>query len=439
MFIKHNMAAMNSNRQLGLITGQLAETTEKLSSGNKINRAADDAAGLSISEKMRRQIRGLSQASDNIGDGISLCQVADGALNETTDILQRIRVLAVQSANGTYSGRDRQFIDQEVTQLKSEVDRIAKTTTFNDSIYPLNGPVADAGIPSGSYEDDGLIREITSTFTTDRACVYNGKQYQAGDTITIAGLTTNGTEIWISGGAAYTGIKWALSHTKYNELEALSKSDLKTDKDGYLYYLDKSGREMHAVYLFSAPTPPGSGNPDPFHFEDKAAASGTISSHQGRFMTIDDLGSPKPETGINVSPAQIDADIIIQAGADSGEYIPIQIVNATCQALGITDLTVATQESSSEALNLLNEAISKVTTYRSMFGVTQNRLEYAKKVDDNTAENTQAAESRVRDTDIASAMVMYANANILMQAGHSMLSQANQSRQDVSRLLESFV
>lgn len=151
-------------------------------------------------------------------------------------------------------------------------------------------------------------------------------------------------------------------------------------------------------------------------------------------MTIDDLSSQKPATPPVNQPAD-NYEVIIQAGADSGEQISVQTVNATCKALGITDLTVATQESSGKALDLLNEAISKVITYRSVFGVTQNRLEYAKKVDDNIAENTQAAESRIRDTDMATAMVLYANVNILMQAGQSMLSQANKSKQDVLRLL----
>ena len=141
MVLQHNTNAMNVNRQLGLTTRRLTKISERLTSGYKINRAADDAAGLSISEKMRKQIRGLNQASDNIEDGISLCQIADGALNETVDILQRMRELAVQSANGTNSASDRQAIEREIIQLKSEVDRIAETTKFNDAVYPLNRPV----------------------------------------------------------------------------------------------------------------------------------------------------------------------------------------------------------------------------------------------------------------------------------------------------------
>ena len=132
MVIQHKMSAVNANRQLGLVSGSLTKSSEKLSSGYRINRAADDAAGLSISEKMRTQIRGLTRASENIEDGISLWQVADGALNETVDILQRMRELAIQSANGTNAESDRQYIEMEIAQLKDEINRIAETTKFND-------------------------------------------------------------------------------------------------------------------------------------------------------------------------------------------------------------------------------------------------------------------------------------------------------------------
>ena len=139
MVVKHNLLDLNANRQLGMVRGDLSKTTEKLSSGYKINRAADDAAGLSISEKMRKQIRGLYQEAENIQDGISLCQVADGALNETVDILQRMNELAIQAANGTNSSTDRQDIQFEIDQLSSEINRIAETTSFNEWIYPLKG------------------------------------------------------------------------------------------------------------------------------------------------------------------------------------------------------------------------------------------------------------------------------------------------------------
>ncbi len=138
MVIQHNLLASNANRQLGIVKNNISKSTEKLSSGYKINRAADDASGLSISEKMRKQIRGLSQAAENIQDGISLCQVADGALNETIDILQRMNELSIQSANGTNSSNDRKDIQLEISQLISEIDRIASTTKFNE-IYPLLG------------------------------------------------------------------------------------------------------------------------------------------------------------------------------------------------------------------------------------------------------------------------------------------------------------
>lgn len=450
MVIQHNMNAMNASRQLGLVTGGLAKSSEKLSSGYRINRAADDAAGLSISEKMRRQIRGLDRASENIEDGISLCQVADGALNETVDILQRMRELAVQSANGTNSVSDRRSIEMEITQLKSEVDRIAETTKFNDAVYPLNAPITHSeseiieisSVTEAPPENDtkeGLIRETTVTFKTSVSCIYDGKQYMVGDTITIEGLTTNDKEIWCSNDAraVFASGSWVLSSA--NNFGPLKISDLKFDNDGYIYYLDDAGTAMYAGYETGTST-----TPDPLWFNIK---SGVASISWGRFMTAADLGSQKPGTSQetkNTITMQVtnyyfssNESTSVHSGDSSSQTNKIQVrtVNATCKGLGISDMTAATQDSAAVALVLLDRAIAKASSYRSAFGAAQNRLEHAQKIDDNTAENTQAAESQIRDTDMAAEMVKHSNAGILMQAGQSMLAQANQSTQSVLSLV----
>ena len=273
MIVQHNMSAMNANRMLGVTSSSLSKSTEKLSSGYRINRAADDAAGLSISEKMRSQIRGLNKASANAQDGISLIQTAEGALNETTNILQRMRELSVQAANDTNATTDRQAIQTELTALQSEITRIADTTKFN-------------------------------------------------------------------------------------------------------------GKNL-----------------------------------------------------INLS-----ASMNIQVGANAGEVITLNLSTMTGDALSLDDAVVkavgkGTTKDANSLTKSIDNALVKVSTQRAKFGALQNRLEHTIKNVDNTSENLQAAESRIRDVDMAKEMMNYSKNNILNQAAQSMLAQANQQPQNVLNLL----
>ena len=270
MVVQHNLTAMNANRQLGITTNFQAKSSEKLSSGYKINRAGDDAAGLTISEKMRSQIKGLSKASDNAADGVSLIQVAEGALNETHSILQRMNELATQAANDTNTTADRTAIQSEINQLASEITRISSTTQFN------------------------TMNLIDGNFT--------GKQ--------------------------------------------------------------------------------------------------------------------------------------LQVGSLCGQAITISIDAMDATALGVNALSMGSFSKAGEAMSDIQNAISKVSAQRSTLGALQNRLEHTIANLDNIAENTQAAESRIRDTDMAEEMVEYSKNNILAQAGQSMLAQANQSTQGVLSLLQ---
>jgi flagellin len=270
MVVKHNMQAMNSNRMLGLTSSSLAKSTEKLSSGYRVNRAADDAAGLAISEKMRRQVRGLTQASRNAQDGISMVQTAEGALNEVHDMLQRMNELAVQAANGTnVASTDKHYIDLEVQQLKSEIDQVANNTTFN-----------------------GL---------------------------------------------------------------SLLKQD-------------------------------------------------------GKKITL-------------------------QIGSEKGHTLAISLFKLTASGLGVNNVKVSTSAAATSAISTIKSAINTLNQKRAKLGAYQNRLEHKIANLDNVVENTTAAESRIRDTDMATEMVKYSNANILQQAGQSMLAQSNQSNQGVLSLL----
>ena len=269
MVVQHNLSAMNTNRQMGMVTNSLQKSTEKLSSGYKINRAADDAAGLSISEKMRAQIRGLDKASDNAQDGISLIQVAEGALNETHSILQRMNELATQAANDTNTSTDRGAIQKEIDQLTEEIDRIRSTTQFN-----------------------------------------------------------------------------------------------------------------------------------------------TQNLLDGKFTAKN-----------------------LQIGSLSGQSITLSISNMNASELGVGSLSVTSFAVAGQAMTAIQTAIDSVSDQRSKLGAIQNRLEHTINNLDTTSENTSAAESRIRDTDMADEMVQYSKNNILAQAGQSMLAQANQQTQGVLSLL----
>jgi len=271
MVVQHNLTAMNSNRMLGLTTSAQAKSTEKLSSGYKVNRAADDAAGLAISEKMRRQIKGLTQASSNAQDGISCVQTAEGALGEVHDMLQRMNVLANQASNDTMTSVDRGYLDSEVQALKSEIDRVASTTTFNEQ-----------NLLNGDFKNKNL-----------------------------------------------------------------------------------------------------------------------------------------------------------QVGAESGQFISISIDKMSASGLSLTDTKISgdTNADAQTAIDSIKTALATVSKQRSDLGAVQNRLEHTIKNLDNVVENTTAAESQIRDTDMATEMVRFSNNQILAQAGTSMLAQANQSNQSVLSLL----
>ncbi len=270
MVVQHNLSAMNTNRQMGVVTSALQKSTEKLSSGYKINRAGDDAAGLSISEKMRSQIRGLNKASDNAQDGISLIQVAEGALNETHSILQRMNELATQAANDTNTSTDRGAIQKEINQLTSEIDRIRSTTQFNTQ-----------NLLDGNFKNKNL-----------------------------------------------------------------------------------------------------------------------------------------------------------QVGSLKGQKITLSIDNMDATSLSVNSLDVTSFGAAGSAMEKIQKAIDSVSDQRSELGAIQNRLEHTINNLDTTSENTSAAESRIRDTDMAEEMVQYSKNNILSQAGNSMLAQANQQAQGVLSLLQ---
>jgi flagellin len=345
MVVQHNITAMNANRNLGVTTSSQAKSTEKLSSGYKINRAADDAAGLSISEKMRKQIRGLTQATTNAQDGISAVQTAEGALSEVHDMLQRMNELATKAANGTMSSSDKCDVQNEIKSLSIEIDRVATTTKFNE-IYLLNGNEQGRVTKSGSGSLSFALQVGADNLQTNRIGVK------------IYAIT-----------ASAIGVGWS-----EDGKTAISAGKAVTEKH---FGLNENGSIVQLT---------------------GADASG-----------IGTGGNVKVNNGSTKSLA---------ADGGSGGYI-----------------NVTTTSAARAAMDNISVAIKLVSARRSDLGAVQNRLEHTIKNLNNVVENTTAAESEVRDTDMATEMVTYSKNNILAQAGQSMLAQANQSNQGVLSLL----
>ncbi len=380
MVVKHNITAMNSNRMFNLTNKSQAKSTEKLSSGYKINRAADDAAGLSISEKMRRQIRGLTQASSNASDGISCVQTAEGALNEVQDMLQRMNELAVKGANGTLTTDDRSYITMEVRQLMSEIDRVQSTTTFNEQNL-LDGTFTSKGLQVGAESGQHIA-------------------------ITIGNMSAND----LIASALAKGIFY---QTNNNSPLCQDIDKPNPDHTGYpqgviAYWVPQNSTYAKQEYWDKSMVQPW-GSPGHSHL---LGAEDLTIFHS---FSYDAISDEKIKDRLTTD---------YQAGITGG----------TEEALA---LDKAADVRYFQALNAFaKSAIQDVSETRSNLGAIQNRLEHTISNLDNIVENTTSAESAIRDTDIATEMVKYANNNILAQAGQSMLSQANQSNQSALALLQ---
>lgn len=374
MRINNNLMAMNTFRQYSINNSNAAASTEKLSSGYRINRAGDDAAGLAISEKMRAQIRGLGMASKNSQDAISLVQTAEGALTETHSILQRMNELAVQSASDTNNnGVDREALQSEFSQLTSEINDIASKTTFNKR-----------NLLDGSF---GANTTVSATSDIKEGTLGVTKMSFSGFPDTVGGAT--GTDYSISLAAA-----------------------------GGTYTATLGGETI------TVNQPAATGGKLTLNF---SAGSVTLdmASH-----TADDFD------GLAIDFNVKKGDALIQTGANAGETTSLSIGNMDSSALGITSVSVDTQAHASAAITAVNDAINKVSTQRSQLGAIQNRLQHKINNLDTSAENLTAAESRIRDLDMAKEMTNYTKNNILVQASTAMLAQANSAPQGVLQLLK---
>ncbi len=495
MVVQHNMSAANANRMLNVTSSSVSKTTEKLSSGYRINRAADDAAGLSISEKMRGQIRGLNKASSNAQDGISLIQTAEGALNESHSILQRMRELSVQAANGTETDDDREAVQNEIEQLQSELTRISDTTEFNTMKLLDGSQSGDKVSVSVSKSAAGKLSTVDATvssFKTAAVTKIDGKE----SSYSVTTLDKNGN-------ASTTTVKF----TGQNDLDKDAKSivselkktgladtfDITSSAAGEITFTAKKAGVTPTVALVSqdgtsavpANSTPGADayqqiaedisiydGADDSNIEDSIF---TVNGQKFAYVkdpsklgsdyqdvnyveatAIDDKSSKamakliSAKTGIDATAADdfklnlkpsstaTGKGIELQIGANEGQTMSFTLGDMSAAALGVdgSNVDLSSQESAKKATTTIDNAIKTISKARGQMGAVQNRLEHTINNLDTASENLQTSESRIRDTDMAKEMVEYSKNNILMQAGQSMLAQANQSNQGVLSLLQ---
>ena len=433
MVVQHNMQAANANRMLNVTTGAQSKSTEKLSSGYKINRAADDAAGLSISEKMRKQIKGLDRASTNAQDGVSCVQTAEGALTEVHSMLQRMNELAVQSANGTNSETDRKAIQDEVDQLSKEIDRVSETTKFNetyllkgdngsngntkafaagDTIGTVDGVTVKAkGTTVATLSDNGDIKIGTVQLVSSNADITIEKPDDANSkSANVTKVVSDGTNVTVT-----------LKDGK-EETDTVTNIKTKYEIDGTKKGTAIISKELKAETINAEISGTYTGN------LDKLAVGADVNAK----LAIGSAGT----SALSSDTKALILNLHVGADSESTNKISIAIDSMSAKGIGVNGLDVSTEAGATNSIDTIKDAIQKVSSQRSSLGAVQNRLEHTINNLDNVVENTTSAESRIRDTDMAKEMVNYSKNNILAQAGQSMLAQANQSNQGVLSLLQ---
>ena len=527
MVISHNLLAMNAQRQFNITGTQKKKSTEKLASGYRINRAADDAAGLAISEKMRRQIRGLDQGARNTQDGISLLQVADGALSEVHDMLHRMNELAIQAANGTNTLEDRKAIQQEIDQIKGEIGRIGDSTTFNERFIfkglteeiPVTGEnyvesktdgIAIDGTTRVYYEEQSEEKfKVTVAFSNRMKSTEANLSVSVGDNQYILSDTYEGLISQMQNENIVSNRSVVYSHHFYINPQIYGHDWATKDSQGnyhqgnyYSYYdsqftaivnantynqyyvkanmfnrkalkdengndvrtqievlMDQGGSGLQYSLIYTCMIDKNNDGID----DDQANMISidkyrdyikdhlvSINSNEGK----NDASVNLINTRINKSafywefevtkPKEIagykkvtkDLQLWIQTGADCGDGLNLTIPQMNEKVIGVKDVSVLSESSAKKAIDKISNAIETISEARSKLGAQQNRLEHTYKNVTNVVENTQAAESRIRDTDMAKEMVELSKHNILEQAGTTMITQANQTNQGVLNLLQ---
>lgn len=494
MRINHNISALKANTQLKRTNSALEASIERLSSGYRINRAADDAAGMAISQKMKTQIRGLEQASRNASDGISVIQTAEGALSEIESMLQRMRELSVQAANGTNTPSDREAIQNEINQLNEEIDRIAETTEFNTKKL-LNG-----NVDRKSYSDNSKVNlisltddveskdyEVTVTEMGTKAYITGSGTGDFPVPETAAGtLCINGQELLVEEGQSLSQIYTALRDMgDVINVEVFagtvgdnSEPETVTLEEGAaITFMAKEFGSGNGVEIYSDNTELlgllGLSTPTMNENDDASVEEGTLKTYgtdavvtlntekdsvtafndtatyaaNGNKVTITDKNGfemvVEVEAGAleaNGGKAKItvldDGPISLQVGANENQTVVVSIPQISSQTLGTDVVNIGTQNGASKAIGILDIAINEVSAIRAKLGAYENRLDHAISNLDITQENMTESLSRIEDVDMAEEMSEYTQKNVLSQAGTSMLAQANQQPQTILSLLQ---
>ncbi len=405
MAINTNMAALNTYNQLNLNNTAMNKSLQKLSSGYRINSASDDAAGLAISEKMKAQIRGLNQASSNAQDGISLSQTAEGALEETTSILQRMRELAVQSSSDSNTDSDRDNIQDELDALIAQIDEIANDTEFNTKKL-LDGSMSKATTATANVlTNTSLDTTVTAASTLVSLTDSDGNSLgiASGDTITVS---------YVKDGAIVSSVIDVTDTTTLADLDD-SAFTLAASTDGITATAVTAGAAT-AIYGLTLTVKNADG-------DKVSAATNALSSFSQTTAAAE---------------TRLDGSATILIGANTGQDLTISINAMDASSLGVEALKVNTQESANIAIKVIDTAISTVTAERSKLGAIQNRLESSINTLTTSSENLTSAQSQIADVDMASEMANYTKLSVLNQAATAMLAQANQQPQQVLKLLQ---
>lgn len=437
MVIQHNMEAYFNNRQFNMVNKRKAKNAEKLSSGYQINRAADDAAGLTISEKMRWQIRGLNQAARNAEDGQSLIQVADGALEEVHAVLQRMNELATQAANDANTNDDRRALGKEIDQLQQEIDRISRDTMFNT--FPVLRTPTLVDIDAADYGNAKLDTPTQiAGINYPKSKSIDFTKIGASDVNQLAGRKF---QVHCSQGCQQeflfnfvkdqpSGVTVGGSADRPDIQVTININDVTsgTEVAQKIYNLAASQNSVieNADPSATNPLPPGATYIG--HDNGMVVDGGKLT-----FFALDSAGSGYIEAS---DLGASDLNFHLQVGALKEQSIDIGLRTINSATLGVNGMDVSNYQRAGSTMRRVQKAINSVSEYRSYLGAKSNRLEHTIDNLNNTSENTQWAESRLRDTDMAKTMVEYSKDNILAQVGQAMLSQANQKNQGVLSLLQ---
>ena len=467
MRINNNITAMNAHLQLGKNSSKKTKSTEKLSSGFRINRSADDAAGLAISEKMRAQIRGLNQASRNIGDGISLVQTAEGGMQEIHNVMQRCRELTVQALSDTNDTEvDRPAIQQELDQLVREIDHTAGTTTFN-SIPLLTNPAKEELVSKRPPADVVIVFDLSGSMSTALATVKsslstmfdNMPEGSRAGFVFFAGENEHFSHIDLSGDVE--GLQDDIAGINANEggagevgLKGINKAIelLKSSANPYkkiIYVSDEAdvnsghfpepltaealneSMRSNGIEFYGCGTTSGA------QFNQMAALAAGTGGGLYDYTNLSGLtdGTFTETQEVLVSEQAPPDPLWIQSGANQNDGVWINTYDCRAKTLGVDPLIIDPRDQAEQSLMKLDHALNTVSTYRADAGAKQNRLEHSLRNVENTAENLAAAESRIRDVDMAQEMAEYVKYDILSQSATAILAQANQQPQTVLQLI----